>query len=357
MRFIWTQALWLFLALPCVVGVYIVAWRRRHSALRYPSIRLVREAIDTRNRLRPHIPALFLLGALVLCLIAIARPAAIVTTPSQERTIMLAIDVSLSMAAEDIKPSRLQAAQAAAKAFIASQPADVRIGVVAFAGHAYLMQPPTVDHPKASIAIDRLQLQHNTAVGSGLLAALITLFPDDRFADNYDIFGSGSLPVAGDPLRLDRDQAAAPALDAAPAPGAHPSAAIVILTDGADNAGMPSDKAAQFAAERGVRVYTVGFGKPGTTQTLDGKAMEVGFDEAALKRIAADTRGEYFSAATAQKLNHVYHDLQSRIVLRKTGMELSALFAAAAAILVLIAGGLSLAWCAPIVTRARVSGN
>jgi len=293
------------------------------------------------------VPALFLFGAIVLGLIAVARPAAVVTAPSHERTIVLAIDISLSMAAEDVQPNRLAAAQAAAKAFIASQPDDVRIGIVAFASHAYVVQPPSVDRRSASATIDRLQLQHHTAIGSGLVGALMSIFPDDRFAEEYDILGLPSNAVAGDPLRLDRDRVAERLPRAPVEPVKDPSAAIVLLTDGADTGGMPTERAAQFAAERGVRVYTVGFGKPGTTQIQDGHARESGFDEVTLRKIASSTRGEYFPATTAQQLNHVYRDLRGRIVLRKTGMELSALFAAAAAILVMIAGGLSLAWSGP----------
>lgn len=342
--------MWFLLLLPCVVGAYVVAWRRKRGALRYSSIRLLQEAMDTRSRIRPHIPALFLLGAVVFSLIAVARPAAIVTAPSYERTIVLLIDISLSMAADDVKPSRLAAAQTAAKTFIANQPHDVRIGIVAFASHAYVVQPPTVDRSTTSTKIDRLQLQHHTAIGSGLVGALMTIFPDDRFAEEYDILGITSHALSGDPLRLDRDPASRVPGEAIK-PVTNTSAAIVLLTDGADTGGMPTDMAAKFAAERGVRVYTVGFGNPGAVRTHARQVEETGFDESALKRIARSTRGEYFPAATAHELNHIYRELRSRIVLRKTGMELSALFAAAAALLVMIAGGLSLAWSGPIATE------
>ncbi|MCW5604616.1 MAG: VWA domain-containing protein [Burkholderiales bacterium] len=353
MRLVWPQALWLLLALPCLVGAYVAAWRRKRSALRYSSIQLVREAMSVGNRFRPHIPALLFLVALALSVVAIARPAVMITTPSHERTVILAVDVSLSMAQEDVKPSRLAAAQAAARSFIASQPDGARIGVVAFAAYAYLVQPPTTDRAQAIAAIDHLQLQYHTAIGAGLIAALLTIFPDDRFAENYDIFGDGIRPVAGDPLHLDRDFARDALLGARWKPGSHPSAAIVLLTDGRDTTGPSGDMAAKFAAERGVRVYTVGFGKADTAPMADGGATDTDFDEAMLKRIAASTRGEYFPAATAKELQKIYHNLQGRIVLRKTGMELSAFFAGAAALLLMVSGVLSLAWCGGIVSARR----
>jgi Ca-activated chloride channel family protein len=252
------------------------------------------------------------------------------------------------MAAQDVKPSRIAAAQAAAKAFIASQPDDVRIGIVAFAAHADLVRPPTADRFKASAAIDDLQLQYHTAIGSGIMAALITIFPGDRFADNYDIFGIGGQPEVGQTLQADKTSADGARSGAQRTPGSHPSAAIVLLTDGSDTVGPPGDMAAKFAAERGVRVYTVGFGKAGPMRMPDGTIVDAGFDEAVLKRIAASTGGEYFPAATAQELKTIYRNLEGRIVLRKTGMELSALFAAAAALLMLVSGGLSLAWSSRI---------
>jgi Ca-activated chloride channel family protein len=307
---------------------------------------LVRAALDGRNRLRSHVPALCVLGALALCVLAIARPSGMIETPARERTIILAIDVSLSMGADDVKPSRLAAAQAAARSFVAGQPADVRIGIVAFAGHAYLVQPPTVDRKKALDAIGHLYLQPATAIGSGIVGALMTLFPDDRFAENFDIFGAAVQPEVDDRLRYDRDRGAQ---SKTAGPGTHPSAAIVLLTDGADTGGIPTDLAAQFAAQRGVRVYTVGFGLAVPAEKLhDAAAVQSGFDEAALMRIARVTHGEYFPASTAQQLDSIYRQLPGHIVMRTMGTELTAVLAAAAALLALAASALSLAWRGPL---------
>ena len=346
MRFLLPSALWLLLLLPCLVCAYFVLQRRRKQALRYASLALIRDALTQGHRLRAHLPGLLFLAAIAVSVLAIARPAAVVSTPSHQRTIVLAMDVSLSMAAEDVAPNRLAAAQAAARTFIASQPRDVRIAVVAFAGHADLVQPPTADHAQAIQAIDHLQLQHHTAIGSGVIAALLTIFPDEGFASNWDIFGSGHVPAA-DPIPRKREgDAARPQVIT---PGSHPSAAIVLLTDGRDTFGLPASKVAKFAAERGVRVYTVGFGRPGTTlMDVDGEAADVSFDESALKTLAAGTRGEYFHASTAHELKNVYRNLSGRVVLTKTGTELSALAAAAAAILMLAAGMLSLARSNPL---------
>src|SRR5215475_4385447 len=139
MTFLWPQALWLLLAAPLLVGLYLLLLRRRKkAALRYASLGLVRDALGTGQRFRRHVPPLLLLLALVVLVIAVARPRATVVLPSEQRTIVLAMDVSLSMRATDVEPSRIEAAREAAKAFVREQPSDVRIGIVSFAGSAQL---------------------------------------------------------------------------------------------------------------------------------------------------------------------------------------------------------------------------
>ena len=174
------QVLWLLLALPALAGLYVLLQRRRsRSAVRYASLGLIRTAMGRRARLRRHVPPFIFLFALGALIVAIARPSAVITLPSEQRNIILAIDVSLSMRATDVQPSRIEAAREAAKTFVAEQPSDVRIGIVAFAGSASIVQKPTDDKKELIDAIDRLQLQLHTATGSGIIVSLAALFPED----------------------------------------------------------------------------------------------------------------------------------------------------------------------------------
>lgn len=346
MKFQFLEALYFMLLMPCLVAAYAMLRARRHSAMRYSSLEAVRSALDAHDRLRRHVPALLVLAALMLCMMALARPSGMIETPARERIIVLAIDVSMSMGTDDMKPSRLAAAQAAARAFIGSQPEAVRIGIVAFAGHALLVQPPSADREQVLDSIRRLKLQYATAIGSGIVGALMTLFPEDRFAEAFDIFGASLPPALDDRVRIPsiRDRQASP-----DGPGTHPSFAIVVLTDGADTGGVPLDMAARFAADRGVRVYTVGFGVPASSQPdPDPGAMQAGFDEASLQRVAKITHGEYFPAASARQLETVYRQLPGRIVMQVVGTEFAPILAGAAALLALVASALSLAWSRPM---------
>ena len=182
MTFLWPELLWLLVLVPVIVGVYLLLLRRKHRlAVRYASLAMIRDAIGAGGRVRRHVPPLLFLIALTLMLIAVARPAAIVTLPSQHETIILAMDVSGSMRAVDVKPNRLTASQEAARAFINDQPHNVRIGIVSFAGTAAVVQPPTENRDDLMAAIDRFTLQRGTAVGSGILVSLKTIFPDVEF--------------------------------------------------------------------------------------------------------------------------------------------------------------------------------
>ena len=192
MRFGSPQMLWLLLAVPALCGMYVWALRRhKRTALKYASLSLVKAAMDTRQRLRRHIPPLLFLLAMIGSILAIARPNAVVTLPSEQRTIIMAIDVSLSMRASDVLPSRMEAAQAAAKAFVNEQPSDVRIGIVTFAGTAAVVQAPTRDHEDLIAAIDRFELQRNTAIGSGIIVSLATLFPEEGIDLESMVFAGG----------------------------------------------------------------------------------------------------------------------------------------------------------------------
>jgi Ca-activated chloride channel homolog len=342
MTFLWPEMLWLLLVVPALIaGYFLLLGRKRQAALRYASLSMVKEAIGAGQRFRRHIPPLLFLVALIAMIVAIARPAAVVTLPSQHRTIILAMDVSGSMRATDVEPNRISAAQAAAKAFVAEQPASVRIGVVSFAGTASVVQMPTQNRADIVAAIDRFQLQRATAIGSGIIVSLATIFPEAGIDVSSLIYGRNA------PRGVPLDQTGKteqPEFKPVP-PGSYTSAAIILLTDGQRTTGPDSIEAARMAADRGVRVFTVGFGtRSGETIGFGGWSMRVRLDEETLKAIAKMTHGEYFYAGTAADLKKVYESLNARLVLEKKEMEISALFSAAAAVAALASAILSLLW-------------
>ena len=342
MTFLWPEMLWLLLLVPALVaGYFYLLRRKRETALRYASLSMVKEALGSGQKYRRHIPPLLFLLALILMLVAVARPAAVVTLPSQHRTIILAMDVSGSMRATDVEPNRITAAQNAAKAFVKDQPANVRIGIVSFAGTAAVVQPPTQNRDDLIAAIDRFQLQRATAIGSGIIVSLATIFPDAGIDVSSLIYGRNG------PRGVPLDQAGkTEKKDFKPvAPGSYNSAAIILLTDGQRTTGPDSIDAARMAADRGVRIFTVGFGtKSGETIGFEGWSMRVRLDEETLKTIAAITRGEYFYAGTATDLKKVYQSLNSRFLLEKKEMEVSSLFTAVAVAAALVSALLSLLW-------------
>jgi Ca-activated chloride channel family protein len=331
--FLWPEMLWLYLALPLLVGAYLLVLRRKKKlALRYASLDLVKEAMGKGVGFRRHIPPLLFLLSLAIMIAAIARPTAVVTLPSQHETVILAMDVSGSMRATDVEPNRLVAAQVAAKSFIAEQPENVRIGIVAFAGTATVAQAPTRNKEDLVAAIDRFQLQRATAIGSAILVSLATIFPDSGI--DIATFGTeqkGQKPPGTTPKPVP--------------PGSYSSAVIILLTDGQRTTGPDSVAAARLAAERGVRIYTVGIGTPeGKIVGFEGWSMHVRLDEETLKTIADVTRGEYFYAGNALDLKKVYQGLNAKLVMETKKTEVTALFAAAAALVVLASALLSLLW-------------
>ena len=342
MTFLWPEMLWLLLIVPALVAAYFYLLRRKQqAALRYASLSMVKEAMGPGLRFRRHIPPLLFLLALIVMIVAIARPAAIITLPSQHQTIILAMDVSGSMRAMDVQPDRISAAQAAAKAFVADQPSSVRIGVVSFAATASVVQPPTQNRDDIIGAIDRFQLQRGTAIGSGIIVSLATIFPEAGIDVSSLIYGRDTPHgVSLDQAHKGEKQTFTPV-----PPGSYTSAAIILLTDGQRTTGPDSIEAARMAADRGVRIFTVGIGTTnGETIGFEGWSMRVRLDEETLKTIANMTRGEYFYAGTATDLKKVYQSLNSRLELEKKNMEISALFSAAAAVVALISGLLSLLW-------------
>ena len=331
MTFQWPEFLWLAAALPVLAALYFYVLRRKKRfAMRYSNLPLVREAMQGGSW-RRHVPPALLGLALALLIVAIARPSAVMTLPSQHETVILAMDVSGSMRAADVEPNRLVAAQNAAKSFIADQPDSVRIGIVAFAGTATVAQAPTRNKEDLYAAIDRFQLQRATAIGSAIIVSLATLFPDG----GYDVsaFSYGA-----------EKRRPPPSFKPVP-PGSYGSAVIILLTDGQRTSGPDSLMAARLAAERGVRIFTVGVGTPeGKIVGFDGWSMHVRLDEETLRAIADLTRGDYFYAGNAVDLKKIYQTMNTRLVMETKKTEVGAFFSAAAAALVLVAGLLSLAW-------------
>jgi Ca-activated chloride channel homolog len=346
MKFLWPEALWLLLAAPLLVGAYVLLLRRKKKdAVRYASLSLGKAAIGPGRRFRRHFPPLLFLLALIASIVAIARPSAVITLPSEQRTIILAIDVSLSMRAADIEPSRLAAAQEAAKAFVQEQPADVRIGIVSFAGTASVVQSPTRNRDDLVAAIDRLQLQRHTAIGSGIIVSLATLLPDAGIDLESLLFGGRGGRDGGRALPADKAGKAETKPFAPVPPGSYASGAIILLTDGRRTMGPDPSDAARMAAERGVRVYTVGFGTAGGGMAdVGGWSVYMRFDEETLKTVADLTRAEYFYAGSAADLKKVYQQLNTQFVLEKKETEIGALAIAVAAVLALAAAALSVLW-------------
>lgn len=345
MTFLWPQFLWLLLVIPLLVVVYVWLLRRKKKmALRYASLSIVREAMGKGQGLRRHVPPLLFLLSLAAMLLAASRPFAVVTLPSQNTTIMLAMDVSGSMRATDVQPNRLVASQNAAKAFLADLPRHVRVGVVAFAGTAAVVQPPTLSREDLTVAIDKFQLQRGTAIGNGLMVALAELFPDAGI--DLASLETGWERLHGISLDQAKKAGREARKDVTPVtPGSYTSAAIILLTDGQRTTGVDSLDAAKAAADRGVRVYTVGVGTvEGETIGFEGWSMRVKLDEETLKGVARATQAEYFYAGTAGDLKKVYETLSARLTVEKKETEISALLALAAAALALVSASLSLLW-------------
>jgi Ca-activated chloride channel family protein len=350
MSLLWPGFLILLLIIPLAVAVYIVLLRRRRRfAVRYSSLSLVREAAGHQSWLRRHLPFVLFLLALSSLVMAMGRPVATVTVPSNKATIILAIDVSRSMCSTDIPPNRLEAAKDAAQSFIRNHKSGRQIGIVAFAGFAELIQPPTNDKKLLMDAVENLITARRTAIGSAILRSIDAIAEvDDRVAQSNlsASSGTGQPPASGDDL--------VPHI-------------IVLLTDGASNAGPFPMTAAEQAVERGVRVYTIGFGTRNNTSPMncgdqfnDGQFGFPGFgfeprggggggfrreiDEETLKQVADLTGGSYYAATSADELQDVFQNLPTYLVATRETIEISVFFTAIAAFLIVMALILSILW-------------
>lgn len=350
MSFLWTGSLLLLGLIPLCLALYVwLLRRRRRYTVRFSSLALVREAASHQSRWRRHLPFAFFLLALTSLVFAMARPVAKVTVPSNKATIIMAIDVSRSMCSNDIKPNRLEAAKGAAKSFIHSKVSGRQIGIVAFAGFAELIQPSTDNVRLLDSAVDSLAPARRTAIGSAILRSIDAIAELDSRVEPSDI-----------------NQAA----DVAPEPAEeYVPHIIVLLTDGSSNAGPFPLAAAQQAVERGIRVYTIGFGTNSNNSFMDcgaqfqeipfdgGGGFGFGFgqggggggfrreiDEETLRQIADLTGGEYYAASSANELEDVFQNLPNYVVTTRQTTEISAFFTAIAAFLAILAVVLSFMW-------------
>ena len=353
MSLLWPDFLYLFLLIPLAVLIYILSLRRRRRfAVRYSSLSLVREAAARQSWLRKHLPFILFLLALASLVLALGRPVATVLIPSNKATVIMAIDVSRSMCSTDIPPNRLIVAKDAARSFIQNNTAGRQVGIVAFAGFAELIQPPTTDIRLLENAIESLVPARRTAIGSAILRSIDAIAEvDDRVAPSE--LGQGK--DSGSPAVSQEEFV--PHI-------------IVLLTDGASNAGPLPVTAAQQAVERGVRVYTIGFGTINNTSPMDcGEDDPFGFgggagspfggggfgggggggfrreiDEDTLKEVAALTGGEYYAATSAGELQQVFEDLPTYVIATRETTEISVFFTAIAVFLVILAVILSVRW-------------
>lgn len=365
LNFIWPRLLWLLATVPFLAFAYwVMNAHRSRVGRRYINLEFVGEprmlaaagvavAAGAAGmaagaplppprlvRWRRHFPPILTLLALVSLFVAVARPQAVILLPTRVETIMIAIDMSGSMRADDVKPTRLAAAQAAAKAFMEDQPRQMRVGVVSVAAAAAVVQAPTTNREDVVKAIDRLQPQRGTALGSAIVIALTTLLPGSGI-DVAKLVGDGSPPpqTVGPPKP---PEAKKPVVAA----GSNTAAAIVLVSDGASNTGPDPLKMAELAADHGVRVFTVGIGTPeGATVSVDGFSLRVRLEEEQLKKIAAKSSGEYFRASSTGDLKKIYKYISASMAMEKSHMtEVTSLFVALGALLAMTAGLLSMAW-------------
>lgn len=358
MTFEWPLALVVLLAVPLVLGVYLLAMRRRRKqAVNYSSVALLRSVLPRRSRWRRHLPLGALLASLGMLGVASARPQMVQDVPTARTSIILALDVSLSMCATDVDPNRLTAAQKAARDFVDDLPSGTRLGLVVFSGYAQLAVPPTTDRDLLAGAIDALTTGRGTAIGAAMLKSL------DAIAEvNTEVKPVGNAAGAG----------LSGSVPAAPKPGASGfvSDIVVLLTDGANTRGITPLDAAALAAERRVRVYTIGFGTTQpralscSSEQLNGNTQRFGggfggggnfggarrspllVDDDTLQQVAERTGGTAYKAEDAAQLRKVFGELPKDVTIQKRPREITAPFVALGALLAAVAIGASIRWSA-----------
>ena len=346
MTFIWPSMLYALLAIPIIIALYLLAQRRRRTlSNRFPGFSSGQKSARQPPGLRRHLPSLCFLLGLTLILVALARPQARMSVPRVEGTVILVFDVSASMGADDVEPSRLEAAKASAREFVLSQPSTVRVGIVSFSGSGFAVQTPTNDTHSLLSTIARLQPTSGTSLGQGILTALNTIAVDAGLTKDEPT--AATIPATAEPSGQNPPQASPPGRDplAQLPDGIYPVSAIVLLSDGENNQSIDPLEAAQAAADRMVPIHALGFGtSAGTTLEVDGYRVHTALDEATLLEITQSAFGSYFAAQGDQDPKQVYASLTPRMVLKRELMELTAVFAGASIVVMLAGSLLSTLW-------------
>lgn len=325
MSFIWSSMLGLLLLAPLLVLFYVLLQRQRRGVVAKSGFGLVQTSRTTDAR--RHIPMLIFLLGLTILLLSLARPQATVSLPRYEGTVILVFDVSGSMAADDIAPTRMEAAKAIAADFVEGQPAAVRIGVVAFSDGGLSVQTPDVNREETLATIERLVPRRGTSLGNGVLVALNTIAVD-----------------AGDPPLINTSSLSA-ADELPDSQGWYPSAVVVLFSDGENN--DPPDPLAitDLAVDLGVRIYTIGVGSPqGATISVEGLTVHTALNEPLLAYIAQTSGGQYYFAGDEAELRTIYNDLEPTLSIKPEDLELTSILAGIGILVFLVGGALSMTW-------------
>ncbi len=330
MSFIWPLGLFSLLLIPLLVAWYAQLQRRRRRIVaQFGQLGFLQSTSGRAPGLSRHIPPVLLLGGLSILMVAMGRPQTEVSVPRIEGTVILAFDVSGSMAATDIQPTRIEAARTAARLFVQAQPSTVLIGVVAFSDSGFSVQQPTSDQHAVLAAINRLSPQRGTSLANGIMASLAAIATQNS---PQPLLYSNLSPQAT-PVPTPMPQ------------GQYQPAAIVLLTDGENNELPDPLAAAQTAASRGIRIYTVGLGSPGGTNLhVNGFTVHTHLDEPMLQQVSQISGGTYYNATSAQSLSEIYANLDPQLVVKPEKIEVTSIFAGASAALLLLGGLLSLLW-------------
>ena len=307
--------LWLLVPVVALAAFYLVQQRRRSKyAVRFATLPMLERLVPKRPAWRRHLPATLLLLAFLALTVAASRPQVDEQVPRERATVIVTVDVSLSMMATDVEPDRLTAAREAAKDFVEGLPDGFNVGVVEFAGSATVLAEPSDDHGAAISALDRLELAEGTAIGDGVLTSLAQI----------EAVASESTTENGEPV----------------------PAQIVLLSDGTNTVGSSVQEATAAAQEAAVPVSTIAYGTPTGTVTVDGQLVAVPVDQPSLDALAEATGGTGYAAETAGELDQVYDDIQSSIGYRTEQRDVTPYVVAAALLLGLLAAALSLRWFA-----------
>jgi Ca-activated chloride channel family protein len=333
MSFIWPAMLLCLLLMPLLVVLYVRMLRRRQRmASSFSTLGLMQNLARQQFRIRRHVPPLIFLIGLIILTGAMARPQMVIGLPKVRGTVILAFDVSGSMAAKDIEPTRMEAAKAAARAFVERQPVTVQIGIVAFSEGGLSVQVPTNDKQAIQAAINRLAPSRGTSLATGIGIALNAIaLAEAREQTNY---------------YSNRDVTPEPTQEPTPMPeGAFAPAVVVLFTDGENTVDPDPMEAVQAAIFRGVKIHTVGIGSPeGTTLEVEGFNVHTQLDEATLKTISMMTSGTYFNARTVEDLRAIYDAVGQQMIVKPEETEVTALVAGIGVLVILIGGALSLLW-------------